>query len=63
MSGQAMQLQELMAFFKVDANALPAAGPSTPAATKAAPRKPAAVHPALAAASKAPASEAHFVKF
>jgi methyl-accepting chemotaxis protein len=54
MSGQAMQLQELMAFFKVDASATPAARP--PAPVKAAPKK-------SAPQQKAVASEASFVRF
>jgi len=54
MSGQAMQLQELMAFFKVDASATPAA--RAPTAARAIPKK---AVPQL----KAPTSEASFVRF
>ena len=54
MSGQAMQLQELMAFFKVDASATPAA--KVPAIAKAAPKK-------AAPQQKVAASEASFVRF
>jgi methyl-accepting chemotaxis protein len=54
MSGQAMQLQELMAFFKVDASATPAA--RAPIAARAAPKK---AVPQL----KALTNEASFVRF
>jgi methyl-accepting chemotaxis protein len=55
MSGQAMQLQEVMSFFKVDANATSA--PQAPAVAKAAPKK------AAPAPRKAASSESSFVKF
>ncbi|MFT7402133.1 MAG: methyl-accepting chemotaxis protein [Hydrogenophaga sp.] len=54
MSGQAMQLQELMAFFKVDASATPAARAPTSAKVKA--KKAAPQHKALT-------NEASFVRF
>jgi methyl-accepting chemotaxis protein len=54
MSGQAMQLQELMAFFKVDASATPTA--RAPTAARAAPKKAASQHKALT-------NEASFVRF
>jgi methyl-accepting chemotaxis protein len=54
MSGQAMQLQELMAFFKVDASATRAA--RAPTAARAAPKKAASQHKALT-------NEASFVRF
>lgn len=54
MSGQAMQLQELMAFFKVDGSATPAA--KAPATAKAAPKK-------AVPQQKALTSEASFVRF
>lgn len=54
MSGQAMQLQELMAYFKVDASTTPAA--KAPAMAKAAAKK-------VAPQQKALTSEASFVRF
>ena len=54
MSGQAMQLQELMAFFKVDASATPAA--RAPTAARAASKKATPQHKALT-------NEASFVRF
>jgi methyl-accepting chemotaxis protein len=54
MSGQAMQLQELMAFFKVDASAMLSA--RAPTAARAAPKKAAPQH-------KVRTNEASFVRF
>ena len=54
MSGQAMQLQDLMAFFKVDASATPAA--RAPMVAKAAPKK-------VVQQQKALTNEASFVRF
>jgi methyl-accepting chemotaxis protein len=54
MSGQAMQLQEVMSFFKVDASATPAA--KAPTTAKTTPKK-------TAPPQKAVASESSFVRF
>ena len=54
MSGQAMQLQEAMSFFKVDASVLSAPAKAQPAA-KVAPKKP--------ASAKAVVGEVGFVRF
>jgi methyl-accepting chemotaxis protein len=57
MSGQAMQLQEIMAFFKVDASATPAA--QAPAVARAAPKKTTP----LPSQQKASSAGTGFVKF
>jgi methyl-accepting chemotaxis protein len=57
MSGQAMQLQEIMAFFKVDANAMPAT--QAFATTKVTPKKIASTQ----SQQKAAPAETGFVKF
>ncbi|WP_435627181.1 methyl-accepting chemotaxis protein [Candidatus Ferrigenium straubiae] len=65
MSGQATQLQNLMAFFKVDGTASVALAKNTPAAPKAAAGKPTAErqHPAPKLALAAAGAGGGFVKF